>query len=75
MISRMTVRQAMNKLINEGYIERRRGKGTIVLEKENKVETILKSSFNGVLEKKWYKESSGFKCWNGKCWSRNCRFF
>ena len=50
-VSRMTVRQAMNKLINEGYIERRRGKGTIVLEKENKVETILKSSFNGVLEK------------------------
>ncbi|MFQ7172727.1 MAG: GntR family transcriptional regulator [Thomasclavelia ramosa] len=25
-VSRMTVRQAMNKLINEGYIERRRGK-------------------------------------------------
>lgn len=50
-VSRMTVRQAMNRLINEGYIERRRGKGTIVLEKENKVETILKSSFNGVMEK------------------------
>lgn len=50
-VSRMTVRQAMNKLINEGYIERRRGKGTVVLEKENKIETILKSSFNGVMEK------------------------
>lgn len=50
-VSRMTVRQAMNRLINEGYIERQRGKGTIVLEKENKVETILKSSFNGVMEK------------------------
>ena len=50
-VSRMTVRQAMNKLINEGYIERRRGKGTLVLEKENKVGTILKSSFNGVMEK------------------------
>lgn len=50
-VSRMTVRQAMNKLINEGYIERRRGKGTVVLEKENKIETVLKSSFNGVMEK------------------------
>lgn len=50
-VSRMTVRQAMNRLINEGYIERRRGKGTVVIERENKVGTILKSSFNGVLEK------------------------
>ncbi|MDZ5016513.1 UTRA domain-containing protein [Clostridium perfringens] len=49
-ISRITVRQAMDNLMNEGYIERRRGKGTIVLNKEENVSTAMKSSFKQLKE-------------------------
>lgn len=54
-VSRMPVRQAMNKLITDGIIERMRGKGTVVLEKDDKVGTCLRSSFNGILEKNNHK--------------------
>lgn len=50
-VSRVTVRQAMDKLINAKLISRKRGKGTIVLARENTVETSFQSSFNGVTEK------------------------
>lgn len=50
-VSRVTVRQAMDKLIQAKMIDRKRGKGTIVLERENRVETSFQSSFNGVTEK------------------------
>lgn len=50
-VSRITVRQAMDKLIAAKLIARRRGKGTIVLEKKDKVETSFVSSFNGIHEK------------------------
>lgn len=50
-VSRVTVRQAMDKLIHSKLISRKRGKGTIVLKKENIVETLFQSSFNGVEEK------------------------
>lgn len=50
-VSRVTVRQAMDKLINAKMIERKRGKGTIVLARENIVETTFQSSFKGVKEK------------------------
>ncbi len=50
-VSRVTVRQAMDKLINAKLISRKRGKGTIVLKRENNVATSFQSSFNGVEEK------------------------
>ena len=49
-VSRVTVRQAMDKLINAKLISRKRGKGTIVLKRENTVATSFQSSFNGVKE-------------------------
>jgi Transcriptional regulators len=49
-VSRVTVRQAMDKLINAKLISRKRGKGTIVLKRENTVATSFQSSFNGVEE-------------------------
>lgn len=39
-ISRMTVRQAISNLVNEGYLERQRGKGTFIAQK--KLEQNLK---------------------------------
>lgn len=44
-VSRITVRQALDKLMKDGYIDRRRGKGTIVIRKKEEVATVLKSSF------------------------------
>lgn len=49
-VSRITVRQAMDNLMNEGYIERRRGKGTIVLNRVENVSTAMKSSFKQLRE-------------------------
>lgn len=50
-VSRITVRQAMDKLIAARFIARKRGKGTVVLERKDKVETSFISSFNGIHEK------------------------
>lgn len=50
-VSRITVRQAMDKLINAKLISRKRGKGTIVLKRENNVATSFQSSFHGIEEK------------------------
>lgn len=49
-VSRITVRQAMNKLMSDNLITRRRGKGTIVLPKKDKISTVFQSSFQGVKE-------------------------
>ncbi len=50
-VSRVTVRQAMDKLINSKLILRKPGKGTYVLKRENRVETSFQSSFHGIKEK------------------------
>lgn len=49
-VSRVTVRQAMEKLMNSNLIIRKRGKGTFVLKRENKLATTFQSSFFGVRE-------------------------
>lgn len=49
-VSRITVRQAMDKLLSENKISRKRGKGTIVLEKQDKISTIFQSSFANLKE-------------------------
>ncbi|MDO5110061.1 MAG: GntR family transcriptional regulator [Erysipelotrichaceae bacterium] len=46
-VSRITVRQAMEKLAREELIERRRGKGTTVRRKPEKMGTSFVSSFHG----------------------------
>lgn len=50
-VSRVTVRQAMDKLLVAGMISRERGKGTIVIKNDNHVATSFKSSFHGVKER------------------------
>ena len=46
-VSRITVRQAMNRLLQEGSISRRRGSGTIVLPAAGKLSTSFHSTFKG----------------------------
>ena len=54
-ISRIVVRQAMDKLLMDGRIHRIRGKGTIVLEPLEKLSTSFVSSLHGIDEGKNYK--------------------
>ena len=46
-VSRITVRQAMNRLLQEGYISRRRGSGTVVLSAPGTLSTSFHSTFKG----------------------------
>ncbi len=55
-VSRITVRQAMDKLLNTKLISRKRGKGTIVLKHENTIATSFQSSFHGIEEKNNLKD-------------------
>ncbi|WP_017726079.1 GntR family transcriptional regulator [Halalkalibacterium ligniniphilum] len=44
-ISRMTVRQAINNLVNDGYLYRQKGKGTFVAEKKLEQQLVGLTSF------------------------------
>ncbi|MDD6467265.1 MAG: GntR family transcriptional regulator [Erysipelotrichaceae bacterium] len=54
-VSRIVVRQAMDKLMMDGRVQRTRGKGTIVLEPVEKLSTSFVSSIHGLTESKNYK--------------------
>lgn len=54
-VSRIVVRQAMDKLMAEGYILRTRGRGTEVLEKKEVLSTTFVSHLAGVSESDNYK--------------------
>jgi GntR family transcriptional regulator len=59
-VSRITVRQAINDLVNEGYVERNRGKGTVVI--FNKIEEPLNRimSFTEEMKIKGYEPKTNF---------------
>lgn len=59
-VSRITVRQAINELANEGYVCRTRGKGTIVL--TNKIEEQLNRimSFSDEMKERGLKSDAKF---------------
>lgn len=55
-VSRVTVRQAMDKLMTAGLISRNRGIGTTVIQNDSSVSTCFQSSFHGVEEKNNVKD-------------------
>ncbi|WP_141432226.1 GntR family transcriptional regulator [Bacillus sp. 03113] len=57
-ISRMTVRQAFTNLVNDGYLYRRKGKGTFVAEKKFEQELIGLTSFTEEMKKRGLTPSS-----------------
>ena len=56
-VNRMTVRQSMDMLVNEGIVIRKRGKGTFLLKKPDKVNYLLDNiiSFEGIAKEHNFK--------------------
>ena len=45
-VSRITIRKALDELSKLGYIKRERGKGTVIIQRDQKLQTVVKSSLN-----------------------------
>ncbi|RZT21932.1 GntR family transcriptional regulator [Fictibacillus sp. BK138] len=57
-VSRMTVRQAINNLVNDGYLTRRKGKGTFVSGKKIEQKLLGLTSFTEDMKTRGYKPAS-----------------
>ncbi|MBH0170988.1 MAG: GntR family transcriptional regulator [Bacillota bacterium] len=57
-VSRMTVRQAINNLVNDGYLTRRKGKGTFVSAKKIEQKLLGLTSFTEDMKSRGYKPAS-----------------
>ena len=54
-VSRMTIRQAINSLVNEGYLERIKGKGSFVLEKKIQYGLLHLKSFSQDMKQRGFQ--------------------
>jgi len=57
-VSRMTVRQAINNLVNDGYLTRRKGKGTFVSAKKIEQKLLGLTSFTEDMRSRGYRPAS-----------------
>lgn len=57
-VSRMTVRQAINNLVNDGYLTRRKGKGTFVSGKKIEQKLLGLTSFTEDMKERGYMPAS-----------------
>jgi GntR family transcriptional regulator len=57
-VSRMTVRQAINNLVNDGYLTRRKGKGTFVSGKKIEQKLLGLTSFTEDMKARGYNPAS-----------------
>ncbi|QLK08829.1 putative transcriptional regulator of N-Acetylglucosamine utilization, GntR family (plasmid) [Priestia megaterium] len=49
-MSRLTVRQSIQELVDEGYLSKQRGRGTFILEKKIEQKLLTTTSFTSLME-------------------------